>query len=79
MTSVSLLEYVRIRRRSGETLKEIAADFGVDFITVYRWDRGMRRPTRPYCRIAELLIREQLARGLWADNDAVSSLILRNK
>lgn len=68
MTPASLVEYVMVRRRSGETLESIAEDFGVTFMAVYFWCEGKRKPSRIACRIGELLVREQVSRGLWRDH-----------
>lgn len=67
MSPSSLLEYIRIRRQSGESLAEIAHDFGVSHQQVFRWMDGSRNPSRMACRVAELLVREQIGRGLGTD------------
>jgi hypothetical protein len=72
--SSSFVEYVKIRRQSGETLKQIGADFGVSTVAVYYWCKGQRQPTRNVCRMADLLVREQLARGVWKDRPQLAGL-----
>ncbi|WP_033338946.1 helix-turn-helix domain-containing protein [Catenuloplanes japonicus] len=35
-----------IRQRSGATLAEVAAEVGVDPMTISRWERGLNKPNR---------------------------------
>ena len=79
MTRSSFLEYVRIRRQSGETLADIGADFGVGFMTVWRWLAGKNGPSGAVCRVADFVIQDQLARGAKRIRPEIEALIARDK
>jgi transcriptional regulator with XRE-family HTH domain len=34
-----------IRKAAGVSIRRVAEELGVDFATVYRWERGLNRPT----------------------------------
>jgi DNA-binding transcriptional regulator YiaG len=47
-----------IRRAAGVTQAEVAAELGVDPLTVYRWEAGRRRPRGRYAEAYSALLNQ---------------------
>jgi hypothetical protein len=55
MSPASFLTYLHSRRAGGNSLRTVAADFGVSGALVCQWLSGVRRPSKTILILAGLL------------------------